>query len=418
MIDINIIRENPDHIKNMFRNRNQDPSPVDRILALDKEWRVLKGRLDLLRAERNKLGLRISEKKKNKENVEEEMRRSKELAIMIKGIEEEVARIEKERYDLWVCIPNIPHSSVPVGKDDQDNKEVRRWGKPNKFKEDVKPHDELPFFDFERGVKLGGHRFTVMFSAFAKLERAIANFMLDVQTLRGYKEVWVPHLVKSEIMFGTGQLPKFGEELYHCERDGLWLIPTAEVPLTNIHAGEILEEKELPKYYTALTPCYRREAGAYGKDIKGMIRQHQFDKVELVKITTPEESWKEHELMLKDAENILQLLELPYKVMVLCTGDMGFAAAKTYDVEVWLPSQERYREISSVSNCTDFQARRANIRYRANDGKLHFVHTLNGSGLAVGRTLIAIVENYQEEDGVSVPKVLQDYMKTDFIHFE
>jgi len=417
MIDINILREDPDSIVAMLRNRNQDPSPVDRILALDKEWRALKGRLDSLRAERNKLGLAISEKKKQGKAVDKEMERSKEIALLIEQIEKKVEEIEKERYDIWVSIPNIPHSTVPIGKDEQDNKEVRRWGKPSKFRNDVKPHEELPFFDFERGAKLGGHRFTVMYSAFARLERAIANFMLDVQTSRGYKEVWVPHLVKSGIMFGTGQLPKFAEELYHCEKDDLWLIPTAEVPLTNLHSGEIIEEKDLPKYYTALTPCYRREAGAYGKDIKGMIRQHQFDKVELVKITSQEESWKEHELMLKDAENILQLLELPYKVMVLCTGDMGFAAAKTYDVEVWLPSQERYREISSVSNCTDFQARRANIRYRAKDGKLHFVHTLNGSGLAVGRTLIAIVENYQEEDGVRVPKVLQDYMKTDFIHF-
>jgi len=417
MIDINILREDPDSIVAMLRNRNQDPSPVDRILALDKEWRALKGRLDSLRAERNKLGLAISEKKKQGKAVDKEMERSKEIALLIERIEKKVEEIEKERYDIWVSIPNIPHSTVPIGKDEQDNKEVRRWGKPSKFRNDVKPHEELPFFDFERGAKLGGHRFTVMYSAFARLERAIANFMLDVQTSRGYKEVWVPHLVKSGIMFGTGQLPKFAEELYHCEKDDLWLIPTAEVPLTNLHSGEIIEEKDLPKYYTALTPCYRREAGAYGKDIKGMIRQHQFDKVELVKITSQEESWKEHELMLKDAESILQLLELPYKVMVLCTGDMGFAAAKTYDVEVWLPSQERYREISSVSNCTDFQARRANIRYRAKDGKLHFVHTLNGSGLAVGRTLIAIVENYQEEDGVRVPKVLQDYMKTDFIHF-
>ncbi len=418
MIDINVLRENPEKVKEMLRHRNQDPSPVDKILALDKEWRELKGRLDSLRGERNTLGLEISEKKKQKKSADAEMKKSRELALMIEGVEKEVRKVEEERYSIWVDISNITHSSVPVGKDENDNKEIRKWGKPNKFKNDVKPHEELPFFDFERGVKLGGHRFTLIYSAFAKLERAIANFMLDVQTSRGYREVWVPHLVKSEIMFGTGQLPKFGEELYHCERDGLWLIPTAEVPLTNLHAGEILEEKDLPKYYTALTPCYRREAGAYGKDIKGMIRQHQFDKVELVKITAPEESWKEHELMLKDAENILQLLELPYKVMVLCTGDMGFAAAKTYDVEVWLPSQERYREISSVSNCTDFQARRANIRYRAKDGKPYFVHTLNGSGLAVGRTLIAIVENYQEEDGVSVPKVLQDYMKTDFIHFE
>ena len=417
MIDINVLRESPDKVKMMLKNRNQDISPVDRILSLDKEWRELKGKLDSLRSERNKLGLEISGKKKQKKSVDDEMRRSRELALMIEGIEKEVEKVERKRYDIWVNISNIPHSSVPVGRDANDNKEIRKWGKPAKFRNDVKPHEELPFFDFDRGVKLGGHRFTVMYSAFAKLERAIANFMLDIQTSRGYTEFWLPHLVKSKIMFGTGQLPKFADELYHCEQDDLWLIPTAEVPLTNLHSNEILEEKDLPKYYTALTPCYRREAGAYGKDIKGMISQHQFDKVEMVKITLPEESWKEHDMMLKDAENILQLLELPYKVMVLCTGDMGFAAAKTYDVEVWLPSQERYREISSVSNCTDFQARRSNIKYRAKDGKLYFVHTLNGSGLAIGRTLIAIVENYQEEDGIKVPKVLQDYMKTDFIIF-
>jgi seryl-tRNA synthetase len=307
-----------------------------------------------------------------------------------------------------------------VGKDETENVEVRSWGVRRDFEFEPKAHYEigeaLGILDFERGASLSGSRFTVMWGWGAKLERALINFMLDFHTSRGYKEVWVPHLVKPEILEGTGQLPKFEEDLYFCERDGLYLIPTAEVPLTNLFRDTILEEKDLPIYLTAYTPCYRREAGAYGKDIRGIIRQHQFDKVELVKIVHPDTSDQELERLTADAEEILKLLGLPYRVVALCTGDLGFASAKTYDIEVWFPSQNKYREISSCSNCTDFQARRMNTRFKDNEGRKRFAHTLNGSGLAVGRTLAAILENYQQKDGsVVVPEVLRDYLKADVI---
>ncbi len=421
MIDINLIREDPTVVKNGLKKRQEDAEIVDAILSIDREWRELKGKLDELRARRNKLTLEIAEKKKKGENTMDLIKKTKELSNEIKEKEKKEKELLEKRNELLAKLPNIPHESVPVGEDETNNVEIKKWGKPKKFSQDVLPHYELGVregvLDFERGAKLGGHRFTVMKGWANKLERALINFMLDFHTARGYEEFWLPHLVKENIMFGTGQLPKFREELYKTELDKLYLIPTAEVPLVNLHADEILEENELPKNYVAYTPCYRREAGAYGKDIKGMIRQHQFDKVELVKITLPEESWKEHEKMLEDATKVLEALELPYRVVVLCTGDMGFSAAKTYDIEVWIPSEDRYREISSVSNCTDFQARRANIRVRRKHG-LEFVHTLNGSGLAVGRTLIAIMENYQEDKGLVVPNVLRDYVKADYIEFE
>ena len=300
--------------------------------------------------------------------------------------------------------------------------EVRRWGKPKDYSFEPRPHweigDRLGIFDFERAGKISGSRFVILKDWGAKLERALINFMLDLHSRKGYKEVWPPHLVRPEILVGTGQLPKFEEELYKCERDNLYLIPTAEVPLTNLYRDEILSEEDLPIYMVSYTPCYRREAGSYGKDVRGIIRQHQFNKVELVKIVKPEHSYEELELerLTADAEDVLRLLELPYRVVLLCTGDMGFASAKTYDIEVWFPSQGRYREISSCSNCEDFQARRMNTRYRDAQGKLHFVHTLNGSGLAIGRTLAAILENYQQEDGsVVVPEALRDYLKIDII---
>jgi seryl-tRNA synthetase len=313
-------------------------------------------------------------------------------------------------------IPNLPALDVPIGKDENDNVEVRRWGEPRKFDFEPLPHfeigEKLGILDFDRGSKLSGSRFTVMFKEAARLERALINFMLDVHTKQhGYTEVWTPLLVKPEILMGTGQLPKFKEDLYKIEDEDLYLIPTAEVTLTNLHADEIIPEEDLPKYYTAYTPCFRKEAGSHGKDVRGILRQHQFDKVELVKIVKPEESYNELEKLVNEAEKILQLLELPYRVVLLCTGDMGFSAAKTYDIEVWIPSQNRYREISSCSNTEDFQARRAKIRYKDKNGKNHFVHTLNGSGLAVGRTLLAIMENYQKPDGTfEIPKVLKDYL--------
>lgn len=422
MLDIKAIRADPEELRAALANRQQDASVVARLLELDEVWRRDKKELDELRAERNSLGLAISSAKKKGENADKTVKRSSEVSSRIKTLDEEVAKLEKELEDIMLLIPNIPHSSVPVGKDETCNKEVMKHGIPKLGSKDALPHDELGeklgLIDFERGSKLGGHRFTVMYGAIAKLERAITAFMLNVQTSRGYMECWLPHLVKSEMMKGTGNLPKFAEELYRCRDDDLWLIPTAEVPLTNLHAGEILEFKDLPKYYTGFTPCYRREAGAYGKDIKGMIRQHQFDKVELVKITCQETSFNELEGMVKDAQNILKLLDLPYRVIALCTGDMGFASAKTYDIEVWIPSQDKYREISSCSNCTDFQSRRANIRYRDANGEIKFAHTLNGSGLAVGRTLIAILENYQDKEGIAIPEPLQDFMGMERIDFK
>ncbi len=318
-------------------------------------------------------------------------------------------------------LPNIPHESVPEGHDETCNPVVRTCGKPQRDSKAVLSHVDIAqqsgIIDFERGVKLAHHRFAVLKGDIAKLERAIVNFMLAVHSSRGYLEIAPPYLVNTATMTGTGQLPKFKEELYKCSEDDLWLIPTAEVPVTNLYAGEILDEKNLPIKLTAYTPCFRREAGAYGKDIKGLIRQHQFNKVELVKFAHPNNSFQELEGLTKDAERILELLGLPYRVIELCAGDLGFASAKTYDIEVWIPSQDTYREISSCSNCTDFQARRANIRFRGPKGMEH-VHTLNGSGLAVGRTMIAILENFQEDKKtVLVPKVLQDFMGKDTIEF-
>ncbi|MFA6531155.1 MAG: serine--tRNA ligase, partial [Candidatus Micrarchaeia archaeon] len=384
-------------------------------------WRRIKKEEDDLRSERNKLGLEIADGKKKKSNVDAQLKRSGEISGRIKQLGDEQERMNSEIESILLTVPNIPHDSVPIGKDETANPEVRKWGIPKKKSKDVISHDEFGvktgLIDFERGVKLAGSRFSVLKGKVAKLERALINFMLNAQTAKGYLEISPPHLVNTKTMQGTGQLPKFAEELYHCKEDDLWLIPTAEVPITNLYSGEVLDEKDLPLKHTAYTPCYRREAGAYGKDIKGLIRQHQFDKVELVKFVHPERSFDELELLTKDAEDILKALELPYRTILLCTGDMGFASAKTYDIEVWVPSQDKYREISSCSNCTDFQARRANIRFRDKTGKIEFVHTLNGSGLAVGRTLIAVLENYQDKDGVEVPKVLRDYAGFDRIDF-
>lgn len=421
MIDIKLVREHSEILRKALESRNYNPSIVDELLKKDLEWRAKKKKIDNLRAERNSLGIKISQLAKEKKDAKELIKRSKEISDEIEVEEKEVKKLEDEIREMMERIPNIPHASVPVGKDESENIEIKKWGEIKKHANDVLPHYEIGeregWLDFERGAKLSGHRFTVMFGEIAKLERALANFMLNVHISRGYKEVWVPELVRSEMLFGTGNLPKFAEDLYKTQ-DDLWLIPTAEVPLTNLHAGEILNYEELPKKYTALSSCFRREAGAYGKDIKGILRQHQFDKVELVKIVTQESSFEELESMVKDACYILELLELPYRVVQLCTGDLGFASAKTYDIEVWIPSQEKYREISSCSNCTDFQARRANIRYRDKNGELKFVHTLNGSGLAIGRTVIAIMENYQDDDGIEIPKVLRDYMGAERINFK
>jgi seryl-tRNA synthetase len=421
MLDIELLRKNPEFVKERLRLRREDyPRLVDEALRLDEERRSILRDLEVLRAERNALSKEIGKRKSKGEQTAELEGKVKEIKEKIEGLEDKLSKVEEQLKSVMLSIPNIPHQSVPVGKDETENVEVRRWGIPREFDFEPKAHYEigeaLGILDFERGASLSGSRFTVMWGWGAKLERALINFMLDFHTSRGYKEVWVPHLVKPEILEGTGQLPKFEEDLYFCERDGLYLIPTAEVPLTNLFRDAILEEKDLPIYLTAYTPCYRREAGAYGKDIRGIIRQHQFDKVELVKIVHPDTSDQELERLTADAEEILKLLGLPYRVVALCTGDLGFASARTYDIEVWFPSQNKYREISSCSNCTDFQARRMNTRFKDSEGRKRFVHTLNGSGLAVGRTLAAILENYQQKDGsVIVPEVLRDYLKADVI---
>ena len=422
MIDIELIRSNPEYVKERLATRDRElPKLVDKVLELDRKRREIIKRLDELRRERNELSKQIGILKREGKDTTEIQNKVKSLKVEIDKLEEELRKVEEELRSTLLWIPNLPHPSVPVGEDENDNIEIRRWGEPRKFDFEPKPHwelgERLGILDFKRGAKLSGSRFTVIKGWGARLERALINFMLDLHTKKGYKEVCPPHLVRPEILVGTGQLPKFEEDLYKCERDELYLIPTAEVPLTNLHRDEILKEEELPIYYTAYTPCYRREAGAYGKDIRGIIRQHQFDKVELVKIVHPDTSYEELEKLTRDAEEVLQLLGLPYRVVELCTGDLGFSAAKTYDIEVWFPSQNRYREISSCSNCEDFQARRMNTRFKdSKTGKNRFVHTLNGSGLAVGRTLAAILENYQQEDGsVVVPEVLRDYVGTDII---
>jgi seryl-tRNA synthetase len=417
MLDKDIIRNNPELLKKALQDRGADLSILSEIEKLDAKWRELKGEGDALRADRNKLGLEIAAAAKEKKDISKLKKKGEEIAKKLEKAGEKEQKFEEERKQVMMRIPNIPHSSVPVGKDSRDNPEVRKWGVPKKKSSDVESHHDLGtrlgVIDFERGVKLGGHRFTVMSGWAVRLERALTSFMLALHTSRGYKEFYVPYLVKTEILEGTGQLPKFAEELYQAT-DNLWLIPTAEVPLTNLHREEVLEESQLPFKYCAFTPCFRREAGAYGKDIKGLIRQHQFDKVELVKFALQENSYKELEGMVQDAETVLKQLDLPYKVIELCTGDMGFASAKTYDLEVWIPSQDTYREISSCSNCEAFQARRANIRVRRKAG-MEFAHTLNGSGVAVGRALIAVVENHQESGGIKIPKALQPHMGTDWI---
>jgi seryl-tRNA synthetase (EC 6.1.1.11) len=421
MLDIELLRKNPEFVKERLRLRREDyPRLVDEALRFDEERRSILKELEALRAERNALSKEIGKRKSKGEQTAELEGKVKEIKEKIEGLEAQLSKVEEQLKSVMLSIPNIPHQGVPVGKDETENVEVRRWGVPRDFDFEPKAHYEIGeawgILDFQRGASLAGSRFTVMWGWGAKLERALINFMLDFHTSRGYKEVWVPHLIKPEILEGTGQLPKFEEDLYFCERDGLYLIPTAEVPLTNLFRDTILEEKDLPIYLTAYTPCYRREAGAYGKDIRGIIRQHQFDKVELVKIVHPDTSDQELERLTADAEEILKLLGLPYRVVALCTGDLGFASAKTYDIEVWFPSQNKYREISSCSNCTDFQARRMNTRFKDSQGRKRFVHTLNGSGLAVGRTLAAILENYQQKDGsVIVPEVLRDYLKVEVI---
>jgi seryl-tRNA synthetase len=420
VLDIRLIREQPEAVERALATRG-GAELVREILEADEMRRRLLTETEGQKAQRNRASDAIGEARRRGEDTSAAMARMREVADRIKTLDAQVREVEARRDALLLQLPNLPHASVPVGRSSDDNVEVRRWGEPRRFDFAPREHFEigeaLGVLDFERASKLAKSRFVVMWGAAARLERALARFMLDLHTREhGFTEVWVPHLVNAETMTGLGLLPKFEEHLFKTlepdQNRALYLIPTAEVSLTALHAGETLAEADLPRRYCAFTPCYRREAGTYGQDMKGMIRQHQFDKVELVKVVAPAQSYDELESLVRAAEVVLQRLELPYRVVTLSTGDMGFQSAKTYDVEVWLPGQARYREISSCSNCEAFQARRLDLKYRpAAGGRTEFCHTLNGSGLAVGRTLIAVFENYQEADGsVIIPTALRPYM--------
>lgn len=415
MLDIKMIRQNVEMVKEKLATRNVDEAKINEFVALDEKRRAELVKVEELKKLRNDVSGEIAQLKRNKENADDKIAQMKKVGEEIKALDEQIAKIDEELTAIATTLPNLPHESTPIGKDEDDNVEVRRHGSVRAFDFEAKPHweiaENLGILDFERGAKVSGSRFVFYKGLGARLERAIYNFMLDEHGKEGYTEVIPPYIVNSHSMFGTGQFPKFKEDVFQLANTDLTLIPTAEVPLTNYYNGEILEEADLPVYFTALSPSFRSEAGSAGRDTRGLIRLHQFNKVEMVKLTKPEESYNELEKMTQNAENILQKLNLPYRVVALSTGDMGFSAAKTYDLEVWIPAQDTYREISSCSNCEDFQARRAMIRYRDENGKVQYVHTLNGSGLAVGRTVAAILENYQNEDGsVTIPEVLVPYM--------
>ena len=418
MLDIKFVRENPDLVDKSCESRQNAHWDREKFFELDEERRSVIAEVESLQAERNavskQIGLLMREgKKEEAEAAKEQVAANKDR---IAELDQRRGEVEEELTALVAAIPNIPDASVPYGKDDSDNPEVRKWGEPTQFDFEPKAHwdlgPELGMIDFDRGVKRAGTRFYLLGGMGARMERALINFMIDTHNQAGFKEWWPPVITNQDSLFGTGQLPKFEEDLYHVQPD-LYLIPTAEVQLTNIHRDEILDASQLPLLYTAFTPCFREEAGSAGRDTRGIIRVHQFDKVEMVKFAKPEDSMNQLESMVQEAEKILQLLGLPYHVVTLCTGDIGFSACKCYDIEVWLPSYNAYKEISSCSNCWDFQARRANIRYKdpAEFKGTRLVHTLNGSGLAVGRTMAAIMENYQNADGsVTVPEALRPYM--------
>jgi seryl-tRNA synthetase len=438
MIDLAFVRANLALVEEKLRARGVDPAiALGDFAAVDRERREAITQVETLKAQRNKLTEEIANLRRDGADTTAQTEQTRKLKTQVESLEAAAATTDERLREIMQTLPNLPQDSVPVGKDEHGNREEKLWGEQPKFDFHAKPHWELGealgILDFNRAAKISGSRFVVHFGQGARLERALANFMLDLHTSEhGYTEVLPPYMVNSKSLFGTGQLPKFAEDLFHCDDKGPyqpgvfqdsdhWLIPTAEVPVTNLFRDETLDESQLPTSFCAYTPCFRSEAGSYGKDVRGMIRQHQFQKVELVKFVRPEDSNAEHELLTRHAETVLEKLGLPYRRMLLCTGDMGFASAKTYDLEVWLPGQGLYREISSCSNFEAFQARRANIRYRktnssASKTKSEFLHTLNGSGLAVGRTYLAILENYQQADGtIRIPDVLVPYMNGDTI---
>lgn len=420
MLDIKRIRNNPEEIVEALKKRRGE-YPIQKLLDTDEKRREVIQKVESMKAEQNKLSKQVPQMKKNGEDTTELFKNLKKLSDDIKAMDDDLKDIDDEIREYLMEIPNTPNKDVPVGLDDTENLEMRKWGEPRKFDFDIKAHwdlgVDLDILDFERATKISKSRFSVFKGKGARLERALMNFMVDLHTdKQGYTEMNTPVLMSPSAMMGTGQIPKFKEDMFYCEKDDMYLAPTAEVPVTNLLSGEILEQGSLPIYYTAFTQCFRREAGSAGRDTRGLIRNHQFEKVEMVKFVEPSTSYDELEKLTNNAEEILQLLEIPYRVVRLCSGDLGFSSAMTYDVEVWMPSYNRYVEISSCSNFEDFQARRANIRYRDENNKPQYVHTLNGSGLAIGRCFAAVIENYQQADGsIKIPEVLQKYTGFDII---
>ncbi len=417
MLDLKLIRENSALVKQAIANKNEKAN-IDNILELDETRRVAQFNFDQMKAEQNKVSKEIGMRKKNKEDASDLLAKMPEVAAKIKELKQTLSEADEALNEAILWVPNLPHESVPVGKSEDDNQIIRQWGEKPSF--DFQPQDHVVIaeknnlLDLERGAKLSGSGFPVYTATGAMLERALINFMLDLHiTKHGYREMMVPTIVNPSAMKGTGQIPKLKEDMYHIEEEDMYLIPTGEVPLTNFYAGEILKNKDLPQKFVGFTNCFRREAGSYGKDTRGLQRLHQFNKVEMVRFVKPQDSWNILEEMVQDAEDVLQALGLHYRVLKLCTGDTSFASAMTYDLEVWAPGADKYLEVSSVSNFVDFQARRANIRFRNDGGKVEFLHTLNGSGLATPRTIIAILENYQNADGTfNIPEVLKKYIPT------
>lgn len=415
MLDIKMIRQNTDEIKERLATRGVKAEKIDALLEKDKRRRELLVETEGLKQKRNEVSAEIANAKRNKQDATDAIKEMREVGAKIKSLDEELEEVEATVKDMASRLPNLPNPTIPVGPDESANVELRKVGTPREFDFEPKAHwdigEDLGILDFDRGAKVSGARFVYYKGLGARLERAVYNFMLDEHAKEGYTEMLPPYIVNAQTMYGTGQFPKFKEDVYQVNGEDMTLIPTAEVPLTNYYRDEVIPTEKLPVYFTALTPCFRSEAGSAGRDTRGLIRMHQFNKVEMVKFSKPENSYDELEKMTQNAGNIMEKLGLPYHVITLSTGDMGFSAAMTHDLEVWMPAQNKYREISSCSNCEDFQARRAHIQYRNENGKLNFVHTLNGSGLAVGRTVAAILENYQNEDGsVTVPEALRPYL--------